>query len=494
MLLSGLLRFKYSKAVHRKPSCRAPFSFHSKRNISAVSFKINDDNARQKLMEDSHLFEETDAIYSKKSIRPHYVPFHGGEFPAIRTSYAAKYGINRTINDKTGDPIIDVTEWHSCGGTLDPYSHPRDHYHIYAGFEYPKKMIEEVFHSELERIPFSAYELSVPPAVTVDKLEIDQAFAQEKMKQCLQKMEEERVISFIKNKYRADKIELHTATVHLESAFTLHTFYLPVFIHQYEAFGMTMMKMINGRTGKVAGQRICSGRKITETFGLSTVMFSLLLLSPGNLLGALFFGPVVGVGIYFQEMIKRQCNNAKQQQEEHIDNTKKARDEYTIFKTNRLHQEWLNRQRQEEEQRREARPNQQQRQQRQQRQQQQQKYWRNTEEDSMKKNGSSKKQEFSDEELEYLSLFGLFYGQHPRHKHNNKNSSHRQSQFTNEEVELLGLLGLSSNDMITSIILKRAYHQQIKKWHPDNYRDDPNAANMMSIRLTQAYQKLNGRF
>ena len=70
--------------------------------------------------------------------------------------------------------------------------------------------------------------------------------------------------------------------------------------------------------------------------------------------------------------------------------------------------------------------------------------------------------------------------------HNTQKNNVKYALFIDE----CKILGLNSNIEITLDVLKRAYLDQIKKWHPDTYKGDKRLATEMTGRINEAYTKL----
>lgn len=66
---------------------------------------------------------------------------------------------------------------------------------------------------------------------------------------------------------------------------------------------------------------------------------------------------------------------------------------------------------------------------------------------------------------------------------------------TTETGDILSLLGLTANSEINLEILKKHYHKEIKKWHPDIYHGDKKKyAENMTKQIIVAYEKLKKQY
>ncbi|XWV26266.1 DnaJ-like subfamily C member 3 [Tupanvirus soda lake] len=404
-------------------------------NIKSLPFKITRQKAQELLMPNNNLMEENivnkSALVIRKTdpIKECFIPFHSADLRNIRSNYVGKYGIDRieyywTVEYnaalKMSMPVQNsrtVTDWYRVSGTLYETEYPfgmTKWSQIYAGFVYPRIIIEEI-------LPITSTD-NLKPLIKemvefegtikiVYPHEMNMSYALEKISGRLYDMEKNRVSEYLLKKYNADRSEILTLDVNLhESNITLHSYYVPAYIYQVDVGYLQKYKVINAYTGDVYGNKIHSAIKMAlfgASFGgVTTFLFTALTrpyvfplhLAFRIIIGSSVSGIISGVFTKFYNRYRH--NNIVNQ----IHDDKKNNFDYM-----------------------------------------------ETEDDIERRKFSS----FINKNLEYETHNGLFL-----------------------PVDKLKLLQLDPNEKITLDILKSAYFKQIKKWHPDTHSNKNVAEKM----------------
>ena len=78
----------------------------------------------------------------------------------------------------------------------------------------------------------------------------------------------------------------------------------------------------------------------------------------------------------------------------------------------------------------------------------------------------------------------------------NKGEEYVTKKHIRLPVDKCKLLGLNPDDDITPDMVKKAYHQQIKKWHPDFFREPQakSVADAMTKQLNEAKEEITEIF
>ena len=460
----------------------------SQRNImiNSIPFKIGHTDVCQKLVENKSFFEESREI-DKDSVKQRYLPFYGGDFRGVTTSYTAKYGIDRSEitfeHNKSGHlvpKVHTVTDWYDCEGTLHRCDYPfgRRDLQVYGGFNYHKHYVEDAYdNNEAAHLQ----KINVDNGIITDKHEMDLSFAYGKMVHRLQKAENQRAATTIKNLYRANHVEVKSTTLHLnEGVIKMFTYYLPAFIYTYSTLGLNMTTIINGYSGKISGQKIYSVPKMATVIGLSvgalSSIYFLPIMAPSLFFGIIGGSSLTGLCVSYLVTLRQQYTHARYT---HKIDTNRAKNLTMQAKQHeveraRLEQGELHRREQEERLRRE----------------QEEQLRREQEERLKSEQEELLRQEQLRSEKEELAQNQRTDQERQRYEQIRYRFTKEQQHFTTEEIEQLNLLGLSRFSKITPVTLKQAYHQQLKKWHPDKYKHNPDIANIMTVKINQAYENL----
>ena len=354
--------------------------------------------------------------------------FPESDLSNIISDYVGRYGIDRTeyyttfeYNPATKTPHLvlrsrTVTDWHRVSGTVHPTSYPfgTKWSQIYAGFVYPRFLIEQVLPiDDVDKLEPLTKEMvgSDSTKKIVYPHEMNIAFALEKISSRLQDAEKSRIRSYLLQKYKADHSEIFTLDVKLELAsITLHNYYVPAYIYETIVSDLCKYQIINAHTGNVDSNKIYS--VVKSAFlgigigGLVTFGFTVLTrpyLLPVEIATKLLIGSSVS-GIFAGIMAKLSnwSNSSKDKSQRETD--EKLNDDYIET------------------------------------------------EDDVERRKFSK---MINEKFEYVTK-----------------NNHRFP------IDKLRLLKLETEENITLEKLKTAYHIEIKKWHPDTNPNKDVAQNM----------------
>jgi len=334
-----------------------------------------------------------------------------------------------------------VTDWYPTSGTLKPTNYPFGikSTQIYAGFKYPRNYIESVLANEAVRNITNLTEDMLynhkKQKRIVEPHAMNVAFGLEKIVNRLYEHEKSRAEQYILKHHRADHSRVSGIGMHLDKCnIELKSFHLPAFVYQFDSGAGTsdneikLFKIVDGYTGCMEGDRIYSPLK---SFFATSVL---------GIMAAPLFGPASIPLLIGRAIIGGIITGAPAglwAKFHHIRKANKASSQNKEeLKYNSTFQE--------------------------------------TDDDVRRRNEANEFNETSEEE--YNGKFHEF--------------NDGEDVTLSEKYTLLGL-NPSNRDKITRDELKKAYHEQIHKWHPDIYSGDKTLATQMSVRINEAYNILS---
>lgn len=256
----------------------ASLKYNSRRHYSVphtLPFKINRETANKMFIEKRSFLEPgiknstAVSISVSDPVKECFIPVHAAGFKNVVSDFVCKYGIDRTefhtiwiynSSTKTTHPHIvpvTVTDWYDAIGKLKSISYPfgTKWSQIYAGFDYPRHIIETVSTIEKDHLgylqPLAKEMLQGDTSKRiVYPHEMNIGFALEKINAKLRDTEKDRVYSYVKNKYKADHVKIINCDVKMENVeIDLHSFYIPMYIFNSDFYELSKYHAINAFTG-----------------------------------------------------------------------------------------------------------------------------------------------------------------------------------------------------------------------------------------------------
>lgn len=230
-------------------------------------------------------------LYKKDTFVAKFIPFHTAKIIGIKSHYDCKYGIDKLIF-KTRIVVVDgkvktqvvseiETTWYHVSGTMNKYNYfPKDrNMLIYAGFKYPRHHIEDTIKLHTKNIDNLYYEDLVDPngkKYIIDKHEMKMGYGVEKIINSVYIAEKQRIKNFIMSKYDADHVKVNSIDLDMSSAdITLLSLHLPAYIYTLPLINKDIHKIVCGNSGKVGGIELLSPR--AAFIGSSTLGFIISL-------------------------------------------------------------------------------------------------------------------------------------------------------------------------------------------------------------------------
>ena len=419
------------------------------------------EEAGELITRDRSIFEknpgtkETGLVLYKAPLKASYVPQHSAHVTGLTSSYVGEYGVDRVeyytdteynSTTKSWESVTRsrvVTDWYDTEGTMPYCDYPfgTTRTQIYAGFRYPRNYIETVL-AKGDVTQIGPLTTEMVKDRLVEPHTMTEGLAQEKIVHRLYTMEKERAEKHILRSHRrADHSRVRRLDVHVERCeMRLRSYHLPAFIYEFGGggAGVSLFKIVDGYSGVVSGDRIYSPMKSFLASSMVGILMSPLLpfMMPGLSVGiplmigrALIGGVLTGTpaGVWARFQHIRKATRA--------------------VEANR---------------------------------------------DDEKRNQNFEPTTDDVARRRDAETFNAQSQPGPDHE-----PGEPQHEFHNFEdvtlAEKLTLLGLdpTSASTLTKEDIKRAYHHQIQKWHPDVYRGDKVVATNMTIQLNRAYARLS---
>lgn len=255
---------------------------YQSQHLLGLPFRVKrhqaDENAIKyhQFLEASHQSTENSALMigQENVVVEGFVPFHSVDIKGLRSHYVADYGIDRTEHywqtvyrdDKFHQElkVHTVTDWFRCKGTLDSINYPLGTLptQIYAGFSYPRKLIEQVLPTpniiSIQAITKDMLDFEGRKKV-IHPHEMNVSFALEKLSSRVYDLEKSRARELIRDLYHADHVRIYSLDVDLLAAdIKLFSYHLPAYIYKTEIFDLASYKIINAYNGEVCGNKIYS--------------------------------------------------------------------------------------------------------------------------------------------------------------------------------------------------------------------------------------------
>lgn len=440
---------------HFKPF--AQFRFFST-NFRGLPFRISHEEASKIITGNTSIFEKVSKstsliVYKGNQIKEKLIPFHSANITGLTSSFSGEYGIDRletyvyiVSNGKTSTPCVGVrtvTDWHRTSGTLKNIDYPFGikNTQIYAGFKYQRNYIESVLANDQVRniirlTDGMLYDHNKRKRI-VEPHTMNVAFALEKIINRLYKQEKTRAEEHILKYHRAQHSCVHHLDMHLNKCdIELFSFHLPAFIYQFgdqtsgTSTNIKLFKIVNGFTGTMQGDRIYSPLKSFLASSSLGIIVVPLFGGPASI--PLLIGRAIIGGIITGTPVGLWAKF------HHIRKANKANLKIEKeIKYNSIFQE--------------------------------------TVDDIKRKREADEFNEIYNED-EYESKFYEFSGY--------------EDISLPEKYTILGL-NPENKDKITKDELKKAYHDQIHRWHPDIYTGDKTLANEMTGQINEAFSILS---
>lgn len=160
-------------------------------------------------------------LYSQK-IQKKYLPFYSVDIKGLVSEYSVKYKLNNsndsTIVSNKSNPITYPL------GTLSTQ--------IYASFEYPRKIIEDILNTKnLNQLSIT----EIDRDSIVSQHQMNLSFALHKIINKIKIEETERIKQIIKNKYNTNNIEIIDINLLLDDNNTdIHGYHLPIYVYELD--------------------------------------------------------------------------------------------------------------------------------------------------------------------------------------------------------------------------------------------------------------------
>lgn len=414
-----------------------------------LPFKVARRRAIEILNENKGVFKKMEEV-NENHVMEVYLPFHTASFKNLSSQFDCCYGINRMeqyIMYLDHKPVIRhriVTDWR----TLRELQLPQTNYNfgetstqIYAGFQYPRKIIETIFPNELldEMIPLKDKDLlgttNWYKKRYIEPHKITISFALEKVINAIKQMEAHRCVNQVKYNYSADYVRDILIQMNLNSCqIETKSYYMPAYIYEYELDGVKLYKIVNGYNEKCMNTQVHSPVRffftgslvglailplITPVFGtVALIIRGIITLTSCVASGSLF-----GFWARNQHIWKANDNDMENiQSNDYNKQFQPTNDDIKRF----------------------------------------------DDANNFNQNNNNK---------EYREHF---------HRFNSQNETNNTRSTDEEYLTILEINKVESKEQ-----LKKAYYKQIKKWHPDVYKGDTEMANKMTLLINNAYHKLS---
>lgn len=268
------------RALSRASS--SPFLF--RRNYATshgLPFKLSRRDAEKVLLanksflENAGPAESTSLALSKGDpIKACFLPFHSAGVRNLTSIVSGRHGHDRVVHEWV--PVFDgknttmqyrtrvETDWYNCSFTMPLTDYPfgTKHTQIYAGFDYPRKLVEGSLRcAEVVSIePLSEQLLSIDgKKITVFPHEMNMSNALEKLTASLYGLEQNRAHNYILNAFNADHADVSAVDVLLsEAEISLLSYHMPAYVFQSSVLDLTAYKFINAYSGNIDGNTIYS--------------------------------------------------------------------------------------------------------------------------------------------------------------------------------------------------------------------------------------------
>ncbi|AYV81663.1 MAG: DnaJ-like subfamily C member 3 [Harvfovirus sp.] len=255
-----------------------------RRSLHTLPFRITRQQANAKFAESGFL-EQTPSnvslfkketqveLFKKDSVSENYVPFHSMDVSGLVSDYEGEYGRDRletytTVVYNAASKSMEVqthtrvvTDWFAARGRLAANDYPlgTTGTQIYAGFQYPRKFVEQVLRTQYIYRGLQPLKKDNRLRI-IQPHEMNYAFALEKIVSALSRLETKRAEVAILREHRADHARLRVApTMYLSRAEIVpHSYFVPAYVYEYELQKYKVFKFVNGYTGEMEGEKINS--------------------------------------------------------------------------------------------------------------------------------------------------------------------------------------------------------------------------------------------
>jgi hypothetical protein len=416
--------------------------------LKGLPFKVTRESANElfsgyrRFLEESYSGRKSDAlaIFKCDPVKECFMPFHSADIQEVSSSYTGEYGIDRTeyYTDIEYDSTTQttklvtktrtVTDWYNCKGTLSEIDYPLGTLstQIYAGFVYPRNLVEQVLPTKditgmniltEEMLKFGGTKKTVYPH------EMNMAYAMEKLSSRIYDLEKTRAHNKIRRKHGADHTRVNSLNVYLNHAkIKLISYYLPSYIYQSDISNLANYRFINGYSGEIYGNKIYSVIKSSLfgagvggllTFGFAAITRPYLLIPELALR--------IAIGSSISGLLSGTAAKWRNESNQHdfissMENEKNKNTEYIE----------------------------------------------------------------SDDDRERRKFAADM----------NKNNEYIKKDRILLPIDKCKLLGIDPTQDVTLQIVKEKYHQKIKQWHPDIYVGSNLLANSMTKQINEAYIEL----
>lgn len=416
-----------------------------KRNLSSLNglpFKISREKADASLSNYHRFLEASNTgnystaltLYKGEAVKECFVPFHSAHIVGLSSNYVGEYGNDRTevylVPGAKGPELRThiVTDWYRCAGTLPTTDYPFGtlNTQIYAGFEYPREIVERALSSNHVKYiePLTSDKFNGSQKIVYPH-EMNMGFALEKLNSRLYDNEHARALQHIIRQHRADHSRIHTLDMNLaESQVDLCSYHIPAYIYTSKILDFESYKIVNAYSGNIHGNKIYSILKSSmfgAGFGAALTWGLVAFTNPYLRISQILFRMAIGSSLsgVLSGTTAYTFNSYKN----------------ASFKTEKDNEKEKN------------------------------KYFSESDEDQERKRIA-------------MEMNG------------------KQSCFSKNNIYLpidkCKLLGINPEEDITLEKLRKAYHAQIRKWHPDFFRET-NArkiAEEMSKQINEANKEL----
>jgi hypothetical protein len=288
----------------------------------------------------------------RKDIFECYLPFHASTIHGVSGQYKCSYGIDRVKTFKVLELNIHtkVTEWrtktriqtewidHEGELTDIDYDRNKSHMQMYADFVFPnkyckilRKPIGDVRELTINEISSGKSRIKFYPH------QMAQSMSMEKTINSINKLERDRLITYIKSKFNADHVRINSFDVELSrSKIKSESFHMPAFIYKYAINGTPMYKIVDGYNGACAGDVAYSPTKsVALSIATTTVVAAGVLLATQTIRAPsiLFSGLViiaVAIPVYFWSGMRHVWFAQKYQMKTNSSHAHNGRFQYTI--------------------------------------------------------------------------------------------------------------------------------------------------------------------
>ena len=192
-----------------------------------------------------------------------FVPFYSADIRSLSSTYTAKYGVERTEYHTTLQynaalkipmPTVQsktIIDWHTITDNMMAIDYPlgKKFLQTYAGFIYPRELIEKVLPTKnLVSLQNLTSDMVKDKIIYPHEMKYD--YAVEKIINRIVEAEKSRIKYYIKIKYDTDNVVVESVNVHFNKAgVKMYQYYIPAYISETNINETYKYKIMNAYTG-----------------------------------------------------------------------------------------------------------------------------------------------------------------------------------------------------------------------------------------------------